>query len=74
MLGVYTVSTYFTTQKQYWWDANSETIHGQLLHLLLKKAISFSAAWPAIKIMEIVLVFALWKGLSDLSSSEVCYP
>jgi len=23
----------FTTQKQYWWDANSETIHGQLLHL-----------------------------------------
>ena len=33
MLGVYTVSTYFTTQKQYWWDANSETIHGQLLHL-----------------------------------------
>ena len=22
----------FTTQKQYWWDANSETIHGQLLH------------------------------------------
>ena len=34
MLGVYTVSTYFTTQKQYWWDANSETIHGQLLHLV----------------------------------------
>jgi len=33
MFGVYTVSTYFTTQKQYWWDANSETIHGQLLHL-----------------------------------------
>ena len=23
----------FATQKQYWWDANSETIHGQLLHL-----------------------------------------
>ena len=22
----------FTTQKQYWWDANSETIHRQLLH------------------------------------------
>jgi len=22
----------FATQKQYWWDANSETIHGQLLH------------------------------------------
>ena len=33
MLGVYTVSTYFTTQKQYWWDADYETIHGQLLHL-----------------------------------------
>ena len=33
MLGVYTVSTYFTTQKQYWWEANSETIHRQLLHL-----------------------------------------
>ena len=24
----------FTTQKQCWWDANSETIHGQLLHLV----------------------------------------
>ena len=24
----------FATQKQYWWDANSETIHGQLLHLV----------------------------------------
>jgi len=23
----------FATQKQYWWDGNSETIHGQLLHL-----------------------------------------
>ena len=23
----------FAMQKQYWWDANSETIHGQLLHL-----------------------------------------
>jgi len=34
MLGVYTLSTYFTIQKQYyWWDANSETIHGQLLRL-----------------------------------------
>ena len=33
MLGVYTVSTYFTTQNQCWWDVNSETIHGQLLHL-----------------------------------------
>ena len=22
----------FTTQKQYWWDTNSETIHGKLLH------------------------------------------
>jgi len=33
MLGVHTVSTYFTAQKQYWWDANSETIHEQLLHL-----------------------------------------
>jgi len=30
---VCTVSTYFTTRKQYWWDANSETIHTQLLHL-----------------------------------------
>jgi len=24
----------FTTQKQYWWDANTKTIHGQLLHLV----------------------------------------
>jgi len=24
----------FATQKQYWWDANSETIHRQLLHLV----------------------------------------
>jgi len=24
----------FATQKQYWWDANSETIHEQLLHLV----------------------------------------
>ena len=24
----------FITQKQLWWDANSETIHGQLLHLV----------------------------------------
>ena len=24
----------FTTQKQCWWDANTETIHGQLLHLV----------------------------------------
>ena len=24
----------FTTQKQYWWDANTETIHQQLLHLV----------------------------------------
>jgi len=24
----------FTTQKQCWWEANSETFHGQLLHLV----------------------------------------
>jgi len=33
---VYTVQCphIFTTQKQYWWESNTETIHGQLLHLV----------------------------------------
>jgi len=36
MPGVYTVSTYFYYTKAiaYWWDADTETIHGQLLHLV----------------------------------------
>jgi len=34
---VHSVYIFFTTQKQYWWDANTETIHGQLLHLFLQE-------------------------------------
>ena len=36
MTGVNTVSTFFcyTKAMAYWWDADTETIHGQLLHLV----------------------------------------
>ena len=34
-LGLYTLHAhFFTTQNIYWWDANTETIHQQLLHLV----------------------------------------
>ena len=50
MLGVYTVSTYFTTQKQYWWDANSEKIHGQLLHLFsIQECCIIEEKWTFVK-------------------------
>jgi len=37
MLGLYALRTHFflfTTQKQFWWDANTETMHQQLLQLV----------------------------------------
>jgi len=52
MLRVYTLPAHFsTTQKQYWWDANTETIHQQLLHLfsIMQERWIIEVKWRLVK-------------------------
>ena len=60
----------FATQKQYWWDVNSETIHRQLLHL-----VSIQECWIIKEKWRFVKSIRLHSGLTVVESgrvSELC--
>ena len=48
---VHIAHTFFTTQKQYWWDAKTETIHS-VLKIWIRFIVLFVRNWPWICIFK----------------------